>query len=171
MMVNVLFLIAGMFIDGSSATIILAPLLYPVAESLGIDLVHFGVMMVANIAIGMFSPPFGLNLLSRSRSRGSKDEGYHVGCVPVSGDQPDHIDRDYLRPADHALYPAARLWRLTLEHKRFPIPFHRRHWPYRPVPAALFLSAAADMAPQSRLRRASPLYTRKPLTPANEVRT
>jgi C4-dicarboxylate transporter DctM subunit len=60
--VNILFLIAGMFVDGSSATIILAPLLYPVAQYLGIDLIHFGVVLVANVAIGMFTPPFGLNL-------------------------------------------------------------------------------------------------------------
>ena len=82
MMVNVLFLIAGMFIDGSSATIILAPLLYPVAESLGIDLVHFGVMMVANIAIGMFSPPFGLNLFVAQPVTGAKMKDIIVGVFP-----------------------------------------------------------------------------------------
>ena len=81
-MVNVLFLIAGMFIDGSSATIILAPLLYPVAESLGIDLVHFGVMMVANIAIGMFSPPFGLNLFVAQPVTGAKMKDIIVGVFP-----------------------------------------------------------------------------------------
>lgn len=82
LMVNVLFLIAGMFIDGSSATIILAPLLYPVAESLGIDLVHFGVMMVANIAIGMFSPPFGLNLFVAQPVTGAKMKDIIVGVFP-----------------------------------------------------------------------------------------
>lgn len=60
--VNIILLIAGMFIDGSSAIIIMGPLLYPIAMKLGIDPIHFGVIMVANAAIGMFTPPFGLNL-------------------------------------------------------------------------------------------------------------
>lgn len=60
--VNVILLLAGMFIDGSSAIIIMAPLLFPIATSLNIDPIHFGVIMVANASIGMFTPPFGLNL-------------------------------------------------------------------------------------------------------------
>lgn len=60
--VNLILLVAGMFIDGSSAIIIMAPLLYPIATKLGIDPIHFGVIMVANASIGMFTPPFGLNI-------------------------------------------------------------------------------------------------------------
>lgn len=82
LMVNVLFLVAGMFIDGSSATIILAPLLYPVAKSLDINLVHFGVMMVANIAIGMFSPPFGLNLFVAQPVTGNNMKTIMLGVLP-----------------------------------------------------------------------------------------
>lgn len=59
---NLLMLVEGMFIDGSSAIIITAPLLYGAAVSLGISPIHLGVIMVANAAIGMFTPPFGLNL-------------------------------------------------------------------------------------------------------------
>jgi C4-dicarboxylate transporter DctM subunit len=62
LIVNIILLIAGMFIDGSSAIIILAPFLYPIALNLGIDPIHLGIVMVANAAIGMFTPPFGLNL-------------------------------------------------------------------------------------------------------------
>lgn len=62
LVVNVLMLVEGIFIDGSSAIIITAPLLYNAAVGLGIDPVHFGIIMVANAAIGMFTPPFGLNL-------------------------------------------------------------------------------------------------------------
>ena len=62
MLVNILMLVEGMFIDGSSAIIITAPLLYTVATGMGIDPIHFGVIMVANASIGMFTPPFGLNL-------------------------------------------------------------------------------------------------------------
>lgn len=68
--VNIILLIAGMFIDGSSAIIIMAPLLYPISTSLGIDPIHFGVIMVANASIGMFTPPFGLNLfVAQSQTR------------------------------------------------------------------------------------------------------
>lgn len=62
LMINVLLLITGMFIDPASSTTILAPLLLPLALSYGIDPVHLGIIMVVNGAIGMYTPPFGLNL-------------------------------------------------------------------------------------------------------------
>lgn len=61
-MMNIILLIAGMFIDPASSTTILAPLFFPLAISYGIDPVHLGIIMVVNGAIGMFTPPFGLNL-------------------------------------------------------------------------------------------------------------
>lgn len=60
--VNVLLLITGCVLDPTSAILVLAPLLVPIAVSLGIDPIHFGVVMSVNLAIGMFTPPFGLNL-------------------------------------------------------------------------------------------------------------
>ena len=62
LVVNILFLIAGMFIDGTAAIMIMAPMVYPLAIQLGIDPVHLGIIMITNLAIGMFTPPFGLNL-------------------------------------------------------------------------------------------------------------
>jgi C4-dicarboxylate transporter DctM subunit len=62
LMINVVFLIAGMFIDPNSAIIILTPLVYPVAQALGIDPMHLGAVVVLNVAIGMITPPFGLNI-------------------------------------------------------------------------------------------------------------
>ena len=62
LLVNVLLLIIGMFCEAGAAMVILAPLLAPVAQTLGIDLVHFGVIMMANLAIGMMTPPVGVNL-------------------------------------------------------------------------------------------------------------
>ncbi len=62
LIINVVLLIVGMFMDGVAAIIILAPLLYPIATSMGIDPVHLGIIMVANLSIGNFTPPFGLNL-------------------------------------------------------------------------------------------------------------
>lgn len=62
LMINIIVLLAGMFIDGASITLILAPLFLPIAKKVGIDIVHLGIVIVVNSAIGMFTPPFGLNL-------------------------------------------------------------------------------------------------------------
>ncbi|MEA5033238.1 MAG: TRAP transporter large permease [Sphaerochaeta sp.] len=59
MLVNALLLIMGMFMDGSAAVIILAPIFAPIATSMGISLIHFGVIMVLNLIIGAGTPPVG----------------------------------------------------------------------------------------------------------------
>ncbi|MEQ9246028.1 MAG: TRAP transporter large permease subunit, partial [Nitratireductor sp.] len=66
LIVNISFLIAGMFIDPNSALLILVPPLYPVALALGIDPVHFGMIVTLNISIGMITPPFGLDIFVAS---------------------------------------------------------------------------------------------------------
>jgi C4-dicarboxylate transporter DctM subunit len=60
--VNLLLLAAGNFMEPSSIVLIMAPILFPVAVKLGIDPVHFGIMMVVNMEVGMCHPPVGLNL-------------------------------------------------------------------------------------------------------------
>jgi len=60
--INVFLLIVGCLIDPTSATLILTPLLVPIVKSLGVDLIHFGIILTVNLSIGMFTPPFGLNL-------------------------------------------------------------------------------------------------------------
>ena len=60
--VNVIFLIAGCFVDANSAMYIFIPIMYPVAQQLGINLVHFGVIATVNLAIGQVTPPVGVNL-------------------------------------------------------------------------------------------------------------
>jgi len=60
--INILLLLFGMIMDPSAAVIILAPLFIPAVTALGVDPVHFGVVMIVNLAIGMLTPPFGLNL-------------------------------------------------------------------------------------------------------------
>ena len=62
LVVNVLLLIAGNFMEPSSVILILAPIVFPIAMSLGIDPVHLGIIMVVNLEIGMVTPPVGLNL-------------------------------------------------------------------------------------------------------------
>lgn len=60
--VNIVLLITGMFIEAAAAILILVPILLPVAVSLGVDPVHFGIIMVVNLAIGLITPPVGINL-------------------------------------------------------------------------------------------------------------
>ena len=59
---NILMLVAGNFMEPSSIVLILAPILFPIAVKLGIDPVHFGIIMVVNMEVGMCHPPVGLNL-------------------------------------------------------------------------------------------------------------
>ena len=62
--VNVALFVIGMFIETSAAIIVLAPILVPVARHFGVDPVHFGIIMVVNLALGMITPPFGVNLFA-----------------------------------------------------------------------------------------------------------
>ncbi len=60
--VNLILLVLGMFLDGIALIVLTAPLLFPLAQSLGIDPIHFAVIMVANVEIATLTPPIGLNL-------------------------------------------------------------------------------------------------------------
>ena len=62
--VNAALFVIGMFIETSAAIIVLAPILVPVAIHFGVDPVHFGMIMVVNLALGMITPPFGVNLFA-----------------------------------------------------------------------------------------------------------
>lgn len=62
LLINLVLLVAGMFIDPNSAQVILIPLLFPIAQAIGVDPVHLGIIVTINLAIGMYTPPFGLNL-------------------------------------------------------------------------------------------------------------
>jgi C4-dicarboxylate transporter DctM subunit len=62
LVVNVLLLLAGNVMEPSSIVLIMAPILFPVAMTLGIDPIHFGIIMVVNMEVGMCHPPVGLNL-------------------------------------------------------------------------------------------------------------
>nr|WP_236904994.1 TRAP transporter large permease subunit [Clostridium formicaceticum] len=64
--INILLLFVGMFLDPSAAVLILVPIFLPVLVEVGISPVHFGVIMIVNLAIGMLTPPFGLNLFVAS---------------------------------------------------------------------------------------------------------
>jgi C4-dicarboxylate transporter DctM subunit len=61
--VNILLLIIGCFMDSNSAILIVAPLIWPIADAFGIDKIHFGIIMTVNLEIGFLTPPVGLNLI------------------------------------------------------------------------------------------------------------
>lgn len=66
LLINVLFLVVGMFMDSIGAILILAPILYPIAVNLGVDPVHFGIIFIMNFEIGAITPPLGINLFVAS---------------------------------------------------------------------------------------------------------
>jgi tripartite ATP-independent transporter DctM subunit len=64
MAVNAFLFVLGMFVETSASIIVIAPILAPIAQHFGIDLIHFGLVMVVNLALGMITPPFGVNLFA-----------------------------------------------------------------------------------------------------------
>ncbi len=82
LVVNVLLLVVGSFIDPLSAILLLTPLLVPVAKALGIDSVHFGIVFMVNLAIGLFHPPFGINIFVAQTALGIRLETIYRGIVP-----------------------------------------------------------------------------------------
>jgi len=62
LIINIFLLLVGCVLDTATALLVLAPLLLPVAKTLGVDPIHFGVIVVMNLTIGTFTPPFGINI-------------------------------------------------------------------------------------------------------------
>ncbi|MGN0968983.1 MAG: TRAP transporter large permease [Oscillospiraceae bacterium] len=83
LLINILFLIVGTFLSTNAAVIILGPILLPVAKSFGIDPVAFGVIMVANLAIGCITPPVGTNLFVTQTISGVRLERIFVNVIPL----------------------------------------------------------------------------------------
>lgn len=81
-LISIMLLIVGCFMDQTPAILILAPILLPVAVSLGLDPVHFGLIMVANLAIGFITPPLGMALFVAARISNTKLEVVLKGIVP-----------------------------------------------------------------------------------------
>jgi C4-dicarboxylate transporter DctM subunit len=80
--VNILLLIAGNFMEPSAILLIMAPILFPIAVKLGIDPIHLGIIMVVNMEIGMLTPPVGLNLFVISGVTGHSIGWAIKACVP-----------------------------------------------------------------------------------------
>lgn len=82
LLINVLLLFVGMIFETAAAIIILAPILTPIAIMVGIDPIHFGMIMVVNLAIGMVTPPVGVNLFVASSIAGTSLERISRAVVP-----------------------------------------------------------------------------------------
>jgi C4-dicarboxylate transporter DctM subunit len=87
MAVNLILLIVGCFLDPTSAILVLTPLLMPLVKTVGVDPIHFGIVMTANIAIGMFTPPFGLNIFVARSVLGVPLETIYRGVLPFAAVQ------------------------------------------------------------------------------------
>jgi C4-dicarboxylate transporter DctM subunit len=80
--INIILLLVGCFLDGISAILLLSPLLVPIVKAVGVDPVHFGIIMTVNLAIGLFHPPFGINIFVAQSVLGIKLEPIYRGIIP-----------------------------------------------------------------------------------------
>jgi C4-dicarboxylate transporter, DctM subunit len=80
--INILLLLVGCFLDPLSAILLLSPLLVPLVKAAGIDPVHFGIVVTVNLAIGLFHPPFGINIFIAQSVLGLKLEVIYRGIIP-----------------------------------------------------------------------------------------
>jgi len=85
LLLNALFLVVGCFIEVSAALIILGPVLVPVIQAIGIDPIHFGVVLVVNLCIGTITPPVGICLYAVNAISGASIGSISRAAVPVFG--------------------------------------------------------------------------------------
>jgi C4-dicarboxylate transporter DctM subunit len=85
LMINVFLLFVGTFMEALAAIVILTPVLLPVVEKLGVDPVHFGIIMVVNLAIGFITPPVGVNLFVASGIGKTKIAELGIAILPMLG--------------------------------------------------------------------------------------
>ncbi|MGI6684062.1 MAG: TRAP transporter large permease [Bacillota bacterium] len=83
LLINLLLLIIGCVLDNISATIVLAPILLPIVMKMGMDPVHFGVIMTLNLSIGFVTPPYGINLFVASNIGGERIEKIAKAAIPL----------------------------------------------------------------------------------------
>ena len=85
LLVNVLLLLLGCVLKGTAILLIIVPVFIPAAQALGIDLVHFGVVVVVNIMLGLVTPPYGLLLFIMTNISGSPMKDIIRDCLPFLG--------------------------------------------------------------------------------------
>lgn len=80
--INVVILVAGMFMESGSIQYIAVPIILPIAISMGMDPIHFGIMFVTNLSIGMLTPPFGITLFTSAKVFKSSIQGISREAIP-----------------------------------------------------------------------------------------
>lgn len=128
LVMNVVLLIVGMFLEGGAALIILAPLMVPIVKAAGIDLVHFGIVCNVNIMIGGLTPPFGSMMFTCVSITGCKMQEFIKERIPsfdeycewASGESVGHnieikTDKIYYHDIERKIW--ATIERYGLEHK------------------------------------------------------
>ncbi|MCP4403549.1 MAG: TRAP transporter large permease [bacterium] len=83
LIINALLLFVGCFMDTLAAITILAPLLYPIVQDLGISPVHFGMIMIVNLGVGFVTPPFGGDLFIANQISGTRIQDVFKGALPL----------------------------------------------------------------------------------------
>jgi len=83
--INIFLLIVGCFIDTASAILVLTPLLLPIALAIGVDPIHFGIIVTVNLSIGTFTPPFGVNIFVAQSIFKVPLSSIYVGLIPFIG--------------------------------------------------------------------------------------
>jgi len=82
LLINILLLLVGMFLETGASIVIMAPILTPVAVAFGIDPIHFGIIMIVNLAVGMVTPPVGVNLFVACQIAGLRIEQILKSMLP-----------------------------------------------------------------------------------------
>jgi TRAP-type C4-dicarboxylate transport system permease large subunit len=85
LLVNAILLLLGCVLEGTAVLLIIVPVFIPTAQALGIDLVHFGVVVVVNIMLGLVTPPYGLLLFIMTNISGSPMRHIIRDCLPFLG--------------------------------------------------------------------------------------
>jgi C4-dicarboxylate transporter DctM subunit len=85
LVINVFLLIVGCFIDTASAILVLTPLLLPMSLAIGVDPIHFGIIVVTNLSIGTFTPPFGVNIFVAQSIFNVPLRSIYAGVLPFIG--------------------------------------------------------------------------------------
>src|SRR5262249_15076920 len=83
--IHIFLLIVGCFIDTASAILVLTPLLLPMSVAIGVDPIHFGIIVVTNLSIGTFTPPFGVNIFVAQSIFNVPLRSIYAGVVPFIG--------------------------------------------------------------------------------------
>ena len=113
LLVNVILLLLGCVLEGTAILLIIVPVFIPTAQALGLDMVHFGVVVVLNIMLGLITPPYGLLLFIMTNIAGVplRDIVRRRAAVPVRDDR--RADPHHLRARDCPLAaPPVRLRRI-----------------------------------------------------------